>query len=178
MENQAGPGRDDGPRRGEQLPQHPLVTRLKQDASQPAQRFTIMEGLPGDQDQEGVQRLYLNPQLDYYAEFNLSDMLQTELVPADRSSFPGIEATRVFIARDAIIKYTWVRSSQPVDQFDLDTRLGMVPPPTGLSLGRQAPGFVPLVRYNISDDCALRYNISDECVQFELVWRSVPREQR
>ncbi len=80
-------------------------------------------GLPGSSDRPGYQRLYLTATLDYYAEFLIQDMVSSEAVPADRSPFPGLEATWVSVRRDATISYTRVRSPQPVDEFDLDVRL-------------------------------------------------------
>jgi hypothetical protein len=108
----------------ESLPQHPLVGRLKPDPAQPAQRVIELVGLPGDSDRAGYQRLYLTARLDYYAEFQVQDIVYTEAVAADVSPVAGQEATKVSIRRDATINYTWVRSPQPVDEFDLDVRLG------------------------------------------------------
>jgi hypothetical protein len=108
----------------QELPQHPLVERLKPDPSQPAKRVTVLTGLPGNSDRAGYQRLYLTTKLDYYAEFLASEILHSEAVAADQSPFPGHEATRVSVARDATIHYIWARSSEPVDEFDLDIRLG------------------------------------------------------
>jgi hypothetical protein len=109
---------------GERLPQHPYVERLKQDPSQPAKRVVELIGLPGNSDRPGYQRLYLTTKLDYYAEFQTSDIEHAVVVPADKSPFAGHEATRVGVARDATIHYIWARSPQPVDEFDLDIRLG------------------------------------------------------
>jgi len=106
------------------LPQHPLVARLKPDPSQPAQHVIELAGLPGDSDRAGYQRLYLTARLDYYAEFLAQDVVYSETVPADASPVAGQEATKAGIRRDATISYTWVRSPQPVDEFDLDVRLG------------------------------------------------------
>ena len=106
------------------LPQDPYVERLKPDPSQPARRVVELVGLPGNSDRPGYQRLYLTTKLDYYAEFLTSDMVHTEAVPADQSPFPGHEATRVSVSRDATIHDIWARSPQPVDEFDLDVRLG------------------------------------------------------
>jgi len=116
------------------LPQHPLVGRLKPDPAQPGQQVTELTGLPGDSDRDGYQRLYLTARLDYYAEFLVNDIVYSEAVPADQSPFPGLEATRVGIRRDATISYTWVRSPRPVDEFDLDIRLG------GATVGEPARG--------------------------------------
>jgi hypothetical protein len=107
------------------LPQHPLVEQLKPDPTQPAKRVLVLTGLPGNSDRSGYQRLYLSTKLDYFAEFLVSDIVNTETVPADQSPFPGHDATRVSIARDATIHYVRVRSPQPVDEFDLDVRLGV-----------------------------------------------------
>jgi hypothetical protein len=115
------PGGGDGRK---ELPQHPLVDSLKPDPGQPTKPVTILTGLPGKSDRAGYQRLYLTTKLDYYAEFLASDMVHWELVPADRSPFPGVEATRVSIVRDATIHYIWAKSPRPVDEFDLDIRLG------------------------------------------------------
>jgi hypothetical protein len=116
-----GAGRDET---GQPLPQHPLVGRLKPDASQPAQQVIELSGLPGDSDRAGHQRLYLTAKLDYYAEFLVEDIVYSEAVPADQSPVAGQEATKVGVRRDATVNYTWVRSPRPVDEFDLDVRLG------------------------------------------------------
>jgi hypothetical protein len=121
MARSAGSG---GPGDPEGLPQNPYVERLKPDPSQPVKRVVDLTGLAGNSDRPGYQRLYLTTRLDYYAEFLTSDMVHTEAVPADRSPFPGHEATRVSVSRDATIHYIWARSPQPVDEFDLDVRLG------------------------------------------------------
>jgi hypothetical protein len=113
-----------GPKAGKELPQHPLVENLKPDPSQPARKSVVLTGLPGKSDRQGYQRLYLTTKLDYYAEFLTRDILNADVIPADRSPFPGLEATRVTIGRDSTIHYILVRSSQPVDEFDLDIRLG------------------------------------------------------
>ncbi len=125
MARSAGGGDDDGattPAGG--LPQHPYVERLKPDPSRPAKRVVELVGLPGNSDRPGYQRLYLTTKLDYYAEFLASDMVHSEAVAADQSPFPGQEATQVSVDRDATIHYIWARSPQPVDEFDLDIRLG------------------------------------------------------
>jgi len=130
MARSAGGGSDEAapaPEGG--LPQHPYVERLKPDPSQPARRVIELLGLPGNSDRAGYQRLYLTTKLDYYAEFPTSDIVASETVAAGQSPFQGQEATRVSVARDATIHYVWVRSPQPVAEFDLDVRLG--PPATG-----------------------------------------------
>ena len=106
------------------LPQHPLVEQRKPDPNQPAKRVLELVGLPGNSDRSGFQRLYLSTKLDYYAEFLDSDIVSTEAVPTADSPIHGYEATRVSIGRDATIHYVRVRSPQPVDEFDLDVRLG------------------------------------------------------
>ena len=106
------------------MPQHPLVEQRKPDPNQPAKRVLELVGLPGNSDRSGYQRVYLSTKLDYYAEFLDSDTVSTAPVPAAESPFHGYDATRVSIGRDATIHYVRVRSPQPVDEFDLDVRLG------------------------------------------------------
>jgi hypothetical protein len=136
MAKSAGGGPDDP----EGLPQSPYVERLKPHPSQPARRVIDLTGLAGNSDRPGYQRLYLTTRLDYYAEFLTSDMVHTEAIPADQSPFPGHEATRVSVSRDATIHYIWARSPQPVDEFDLDIRLGA---PRAAPF---APGLLPATR--------------------------------
>jgi hypothetical protein len=119
-----GGGGDEGVPAPERLPQDPYVERLKLDPSQPAKRVVELVGLPGNSDRPGYQRLYLTTKLDYYAEFLTSDMVYSEAVAAGQSPFPRHEAARVSVSRDATIHYIWARSLQPVDEFDLDVRLG------------------------------------------------------
>jgi hypothetical protein len=121
MSQDPGSGSDESPR---PLSQHHLVGRLKPDPSQPAQQVTELAGLPGDSDRAGYQRLYLTARLDYYAEFLVQDLVYSEALPADQSPLPGLVATKAGIRRAATISYTWVRSPHPVDEFDLDVRLG------------------------------------------------------
>jgi hypothetical protein len=112
---------DDTPK---ELPQHPLVDRLKPDPAQVARKVVTLVGLPGKSDRPGYQRLYLTPKLDYYVEFPLSAMVHTETVPADQSPIANHEATSVTLARDATIHYIWATAAQAMDEFDLDVRLG------------------------------------------------------
>jgi hypothetical protein len=108
----------------DKLPQHPFVESVKSDPSGPAKKIVILTGLPGDSDRSDCQRLYLTTKLDYYAEFPVSAILSAETVPADQSPVPGQEATRVAVSRDATIRYVTETSPQPIDEFDLDVRLG------------------------------------------------------
>lgn len=124
MANEPGGGPSEGPSNPNELPQHPLVERLKPDPSQPAKRVVVLTGLPGKSDRDGFQRLYLTTKLDYYAEFLASDIVNAEAIPAGQSPFPDHEATRVSVTRDATIRYIRERRPQPVDEFDLDVRLG------------------------------------------------------
>ena len=108
----------------DKLPQHPFVESVKSAPSEPAKKIVILTGLPGDSDQPDLQRLYLTAKLNYYAEFPVSAILSAETVPADQSPIAGQEATQVSISRDATIRYVTETSSQPIDEFDLDVRLG------------------------------------------------------
>ena len=107
-----------------ELPQHPLVDQLKSDPAKPARKFIVLVGLPGKSDRADQQRLYLTAKLDYFAEFPTSAILTADKVPADQSPIRGHEATRVTIARDATIHYTWASTAEAMDEFDLDVRLG------------------------------------------------------
>jgi hypothetical protein len=112
-----GPGPED-------LGQDPYVERLRPDPSQPPERLRILEGLLGDSDREGYKRLYFIRELDHYAEFRAEDVLFSEPIPPDEPPFLGQQATRVGLRREATIEYTRLRTPRPVDEFDLDVRLG------------------------------------------------------
>jgi len=108
----------------DKLPQHPFVESVKSAPSQPAKKTVVLTGLPGDSDRPDQQRLYLTTKLNYYAEFPVSAILSADQVPADQSPIAGQEATRVTLSRDATIRYVTETSPQPIDEFDLDVRLG------------------------------------------------------
>jgi hypothetical protein len=124
MAKEPGGGGGARPSAGKELPQHPLVESLKPDPAQPAKKIVVLIGLPGKSDRPGYQRLYLTTKLNYYAEFLVSGILNSETIRADKSPFPGHEATQVTVGRDANIQYITATSPQPVDEFDLDVRLG------------------------------------------------------
>jgi hypothetical protein len=106
----------------------------------------VLEGLLGDSDREGYKRLYFTRELDSYAEFRAEDVVFREPIPSEQPPMVGLDATRAGIRRDATIEFTRVRTPRPVDEFDLDVRLG-VP-------GRQRRiiGPVPLTDWN-QDTC-------------------------
>ena len=106
MADEPGGGGSRGPNAGKELPQHPLVESLRPDPAQPARKTVVLIGLPGKSDRPGYQRLYLTTKLNYYAEFLVSGILNAQTIPADKSPFPGHEATQVTIGRDANIQYT------------------------------------------------------------------------
>jgi len=108
----------------EDLGQDPFVENLRPDPSQPPEPVRILEGLLGDSDREGYKRLYFTRELDNYAEFRSEDVVFREPIPSEQAPLVGLEATRVGIRRDAAIEYTRVRAPRPVDEFDLDVRLG------------------------------------------------------
>jgi hypothetical protein len=83
-----------------------------------------MLGFLGDSDRPGFRRLYFTRDLDYYAEFRADDVVDIEAIPAEQPPFPGDEATRLTLRRDATVEYTRVRTGRPLDEFDLDVRLG------------------------------------------------------
>ena len=112
---------DDG---GAERAQDPYVERLRPDPSQPPRAVLTLAGLLGDSDRPGFRRLYFTRELDYYAEFRADDMVDAAPISAEEPPFLGDEATRVRIRRDAMIEYTRTRMARPVDEFDLDVRLG------------------------------------------------------
>jgi hypothetical protein len=83
-----------------------------------------LSGLLGDSDRPGQRRLYFNKQLDYYAEFASADVVSVQTVPSEQAPFVGLEATRVTLRRDAVVRFTHVKSAAPLDEFDIDLRLG------------------------------------------------------
>ena len=104
--------------------QDPLVERLRPDPSKPAQEVTVFVGLRGCGEQEDRCRLYFTRELDYCVEFALEDVVYEEPVPRDQAPLVGLEATRVALKRGASVEYRRTRTAEPVDEFDLDIRLG------------------------------------------------------
>ncbi|MFD8783504.1 hypothetical protein [Kitasatospora sp. NPDC059599] len=105
-------------------PQDDFVARNLSDPSERPPRTLTLSGLLGDSDRTGFRRLYFNKQLDYYAEFASADVLSAETVDSDRPPFVGLDATKVTLRRDATVHFTQVAQATPVDEFDLDLRLG------------------------------------------------------
>jgi hypothetical protein len=104
--------------------QDPYVERLRPDPSEPPQRVIVHSGLLGNSDRPGYHRLYFNRALNHYAEFKTEDVVYTEPIPPEQPPFLGEQATRVTLKRDATIDYTRSRRARPLDEFDLDVRLG------------------------------------------------------
>ncbi|MEU8926170.1 hypothetical protein AB0D10_35450 [Kitasatospora sp. NPDC048545] len=105
-------------------PQDDFVARNLSDPSERPPRTLTLSGLLGDSDRAGFRRLYFNKQLDYYAEFASADVLSVETVDSDQPPFVGLDATKVTLRRDATVHFTQVAQAAPVDEFDLDLRLG------------------------------------------------------
>jgi hypothetical protein len=120
---------DDASSSGADRPQDPRVERLRPDPSQSPQAALTLAGFLGDSDRAGYRRLYFTRSLDSYAEFRAEEVLHVQPIGADEQPFPGEEATRVTLRRDATVEYTRTRVARPLDEFDLDIRLG----------GRRAP---------------------------------------
>jgi hypothetical protein len=87
-------------------------------------RVLRLSGLLGDSDRPGMRRLYLTKELDYYVEFSTGDVVSVESVPTDQAPFLGVEATAVNVRREAALSFTRTRVATPLDQFDLEVRLG------------------------------------------------------
>ena len=83
-----------------------------------------LAGFLGDSDREGFRRLYFTRDLDYYAEFRVEDVQSIVSIPAEQQPFAGEQASRVTLRRTATIEYTRVRNARPLDEFDIDVRLG------------------------------------------------------
>ncbi|MET8543071.1 hypothetical protein ABZW03_20820 [Kitasatospora sp. NPDC004799] len=113
-------------------PQDDFVARNLGGPSERPARTLTLSGLLGDSDRAGYRRLYFNKQLDYYAEFASEDVLSVEDVGSDQPPFVGLDATEVTLRRDATVHFTQVETPAPVDDFDLDLRLGQGGEPGGL----------------------------------------------
>jgi hypothetical protein len=105
-------------------PQDPFVSQRKPTPEHRPERTLVLSGLLGDSDRSGHRRLYFNRNLDYYAEFATDDVLAAESVQPDQAPFVGMESTRVTLRRDARVSFTRIRSTQPLDEFDIDARFG------------------------------------------------------
>lgn len=112
-----------------------VASRINNPAEPPAASFQLA-GLLGDSDRDGFRRLYLNTRLDYYVEFRVADVLGVEAIGADAAPFPGLDATRVSLNRDAAVDYVHSRTG-PQEGFELDAQLGL---PDG---GGLPGGFIP-----------------------------------
>lgn len=117
------PSPDDPSAIGDRPPDAYVAERLSSPSERPAKTLEL-SGLLGDSDRPGYRRLYFTKQLDYYAEFASADVVAVETVSKEQAPFIGLEATRVTLRRAATVNFTQVRSAAPVDEFDLDVRLG------------------------------------------------------
>jgi hypothetical protein len=126
-EEPRNPEEESGGPEEEGLSQDPFVEKVRPDPSEPPTPVRVLQGLLGNSDREGYKRLYFNRELDSYAEFRQEDVHYSEPIPPEQPPFVGLDATRVGIRRDAAIEYTRVRAPRPVDEFDLDVRLGGAP---------------------------------------------------
>jgi hypothetical protein len=88
-----------------------LVDRLVTDPGQ-HEPLVCLTGYMGHGAAENVWRLYLNRQLDEYAEFNGSDVAHTEPVAEG-----GAQATRVWLRIGTPIRHTRVSSRQVQAEF-------------------------------------------------------------
>jgi hypothetical protein len=112
------------PAEGAERRQDPIVERLRPDPAQQPEPTVTMAGFRGDSDRPGFRRLYFTRGLDYYAEFRDEDVIGISAIPAEVAPFPGEEATRVTLRRDAQVAFTRTRTAGPPDDFDLDIRIG------------------------------------------------------
>ncbi|MGH8905646.1 MAG: hypothetical protein ACRD0K_03825 [Egibacteraceae bacterium] len=121
-----GDARDasEGPAEGADRAQDPVVERLKPNPGDPVTPTLTLAGFLGDSDRPGFRRLSFTRDLGYYAEFRVEDVAHTVPVTAEQQLFAGEHATRVALRRDATVEYAWTRVAGPLDEFDLDARLG------------------------------------------------------
>lgn len=75
------------------------------------------------------RRVYLTRDLASYAEFNASDFVDYEDVPAQSSPIPGVDATRVTLKRGAPIDFVYSHRTSVAahNQTDIDVRCGLAP---------------------------------------------------
>jgi hypothetical protein len=104
-----------GPEEG--LSEDAFVEKLVPDPSQPPTPTVVLEGLLGKSASEGYWRLYLTSKLNRYAEFREEDVLHREPIPKEQPPLVGLEATKVWIRRDAQIQYTRTESRRVQAEF-------------------------------------------------------------
>lgn len=100
------------------------VRRMRPNPEDPPQRVVVLSGLLGDSDRPGWRRLYLSRDLNRYAEFRDEDLVYREAIPAEQPPMRGFESSRVGVRRGARIDFIVSRQGQPLDEFDLDLRIG------------------------------------------------------
>jgi hypothetical protein len=100
------------------------VRRMRPSPEDPPQRVVVLSGLLGDSDRPGWRRLYLSRDLTRYAEFRDEDLVYREAIPAEQAPMRGFESSRVAVRRGARIDFIVSRQGQPLDEFDLDLRIG------------------------------------------------------
>jgi hypothetical protein len=88
----------------------PLVEKLVPDPSQPPPPAVALTGLLGRSARESHWRLYFTSALERYAEFKEEDVLGSVKIPREQSPFAGLEATRVWLKREAEVDYTRTES--------------------------------------------------------------------
>jgi hypothetical protein len=78
----------------------------------------------GDSDRPGHRRLYFTADLDSYAEFLAEDVIAYADIPPEQAPFRGEQATRATLRREATVAFIRTQLMRPLDEFDLDVRLG------------------------------------------------------
>jgi hypothetical protein len=100
------------------------VRRMRPNPEDPPLRVVVLSGLLGDSDRPGWRRLYLSRDLTRYAEFRDEDLIYREAIPAEQAPMRGFESSRVGVRRGARIDFVVSRQGHPLDEFDLDLRIG------------------------------------------------------
>ena len=103
--------------REEGLRENAFVEKLVPDPSQPPVPTVVLEGLLGRSPKEDYWRLYFTSEMNRYAEFREEDVVHSEAIPKEQPPLVGLEATKVWIRRDAKIRYTRTESRQVQAEF-------------------------------------------------------------
>jgi hypothetical protein len=109
-----------------------LVEMLVPDPSQPPTPTVALAGLLGRSAKEGYWRLYFSSSLKRYVEFKEEDVLHSVKIPKEQPPFAGLEATRVWLKREAEVEYTRTESRRlqaEVLQSGMAARMPIDPPP-------------------------------------------------
>ena len=106
-----------------------ILARLVDDSTQITAGLTSYTGLLGRSPKAGSWLLYLSLDMSLCVEIREEDIVHSEQLSADKSSFGVLGGTQVFVKKDAKVTTTRTISRTHEagaggDEFDLDIRLG------------------------------------------------------